>query len=277
MAECTHDCGSCSSADCSSRKAPQKDKIHEKSKIGKVIGVVSGKGGVGKSMVTSLLAVALNRAGYRVGILDADITGPSIPKAFGLKSGTVEGDQDGLYPARTPGGIDVVSLNLLLPDENSPVIWRGPIIAGTVKQFYTEVIWDNIDYLIVDCPPGTGDVPLTVFQSFKVDGVVIVSSPQELVSMIVKKAANMANMMDVPVLGLVENMSFVRCPDCGKEIHIFGESHIEEIAKEFGYPLLAKMPIDPALAALVDAGKIEQAPADQPLKAAAASIVAALS
>ncbi len=277
MAECTHDCGSCSSADCSSRKGPQKDKIHEKSRIGKIIGVVSGKGGVGKSMVTSLLAVALNRAGYRVGILDADITGPSIPKAFGLKSGTVEGDGEGLYPARTPGGIDVVSLNLLLPDEASPVIWRGPIIAGTVKQFYTEVIWDNIDYLIVDCPPGTGDVPLTVFQSFKVDGVVIVSSPQELVSMIVKKAANMANMMDVPVLGLVENMSFVRCPDCGKEIHIFGESRIEEIAKEFGYPLLAKMPIDPALAALVDAGKIEEAPKDQPLTAAAASIVAALS
>ncbi|MBQ3063648.1 MAG: Mrp/NBP35 family ATP-binding protein [Clostridia bacterium] len=275
--ECTHDCGSCSSADCSSRKGPQKDKIHEKSKIGKIIGVVSGKGGVGKSMVTSLLAVALNRAGYRVGILDADITGPSIPKAFGLKSGTVEGDQDGLYPARTPGGIDVVSLNLLLPDEASPVIWRGPIIAGTVKQFYTEVVWDNIDYLIVDCPPGTGDVPLTVFQSFKVDGVVIVSSPQELVSMIVKKAANMANMMDVPVLGLVENMSFVRCPDCGKEIHIFGESHIEEIAKEFGYPLLAKMPIDPALAVLVDAGKIEQVEKDQPMTAAAASIVAALS
>ena len=275
--ECTHDCGSCASADCSSRKGPQKDKIHEKSKIGKIIGVVSGKGGVGKSMVTSLLAVALNRAGYRVGILDADITGPSIPKAFGLKSGTVEGDQDGLYPARTPGGIDVVSLNLLLPDEASPVIWRGPIIAGTVKQFYTEVIWENIDYLIVDCPPGTGDVPLTVFQSFKVDGVVIVSSPQELVSMIVKKAANMANMMDVPVLGLVENMSFVRCPDCGKEIHIFGESRIEEIAREFGYPLLAKMPIDPALAALVDAGKIEEAPKDQPLTAAAASIVAALS
>ena len=277
MAECTHDCGSCSSADCGSRKGPQKDKIHEKSKIGKIIGVVSGKGGVGKSMVTSLLAVALNRAGYRVGILDADITGPSIPKAFGLKSGTVEGDQDGLYPARTAGGIDVVSLNLLLPDEASPVVWRGPIIAGTVKQFYTEVIWDNIDYLIVDCPPGTGDVPLTVFQSFKVDGVVIVSSPQELVSMIVKKAANMANMMDVPVLGLVENMSFVRCPDCGREIHIFGESHIEEIAKEFGYPLLARMPIDPALAALVDAGKIEEVPGDQPLKAAAASIVAALS
>ena len=273
--ECTHDCGSCASADCGSRKGPQKDKLHAKSKIGKIIGVVSGKGGVGKSMVTSLLAVALNRAGYRVGILDADITGPSIPKAFGLKSGTVEGDQEGLYPARTPGGIDVVSLNLLLPDETSPVIWRGPVIAGTVKQFYTDVIWDNIDYLIVDCPPGTGDVPLTVFQSFKVDGVVIVSSPQELVSMIVKKAANMANMMAVPVLGLVENMSYVRCPDCGKEIHIFGESHIEAVAAEFGYPVLAKLPIDPALVALVDEGKIEQVEKD-PMTDAAAAIVETL-
>lgn len=275
MAECSNNCASCSSSDCASRKAPQYATPHQKSSIGKIIGVVSGKGGVGKSMVTSLLAVALNRLGYRVGILDADITGPSIPKAFGLKSGTVEGDEQGLYPARTPGGVDVVSLNLLLPDETSPVIWRGPVIAGTVKQFYTDVIWDKIDYLLVDCPPGTGDVPLTVFQSFKVDGVVIVSSPQELVAMIVKKAANMANMMDIPVLGLVENMSFVRCPDCGKEIHVFGESHIEEIAKEFGYPLLARLAIDPALAALVDAGRIECVEND-PLTDAAREIVAAL-
>lgn len=272
--ECTHDCGSCS-ADCSSRKGPKKEQLHAKSKIGKIIGVVSGKGGVGKSMVSSLLAVALNRAGYRVGILDADITGPSIPKAFGLRAGTVEGDAEGLYPARTAGGIDVVSLNLLLPEETSPVIWRGPVIAGTVKQFYTDVIWDNIDYLIVDCPPGTGDVPLTVFQSFKIDGIVIVSSPQELVAMIVKKAANMANMMDVPVLGLVENMSFVRCPDCGKEIHLFGESRIDAVSAEFGYPVLAKLPIDPALAALVDAGKIEQVAAD-PMSDAAKAIVDAL-
>ncbi len=275
MAECSHNCSSCSSSDCASRKAPQHAALHKESKIGKIIGVVSGKGGVGKSMVTSLLAVALNRLGYRVGILDADITGPSIPKAFGLKAGTVEGDERGLYPARTAGGIDVVSLNLLLPDEASPVIWRGPVIAGTVKQFYTDVIWDKIDYLLVDCPPGTGDVPLTVFQSFPVDGVVIVSSPQELVAMIVKKAANMANMMDIPVLGLVENMSFVRCPDCGKEIHVFGESHIEEIAKEFGYPLLARLAIDPALAALVDAGKIECVEKD-PLTDAAGALVAAL-
>ncbi|MBP3396473.1 MAG: Mrp/NBP35 family ATP-binding protein [Clostridia bacterium] len=272
--ECTHNCSTCSS-DCASRKAPQYDKPNEKSKIGKIIGVVSGKGGVGKSMVTSLLAVALNRKGYRVGILDADITGPSIPKAFGLKGG-IEGDESGLFLARTPGGIDVISLNLLLPDEKSPVIWRGPVIAGTVKQFYTDVIWDNIDYLLIDCPPGTGDVPLTVFQSFKVDGVVIVSSPQELVSMIVAKAANMANMMNIPVLGLVENMSFVRCPDCGKEIRIFGESHIEQVAAEFGFPLLAKMPIDPALSALVDEGHIEWVEKD-PLTEAAESIVAALS
>ena len=272
--ECTHNCSTCSS-DCASRKAPQYDKPNEKSKIGKIIGVVSGKGGVGKSMVTSLLAVALNRKGYRVGILDADITGPSIHKAFGLKGG-IEGDESGLFPARTPGGIDVISLNLLLPDEKSPVIWRGPVIAGTVKQFYTDVIWDNIDYLLIDCPPGTGDVPLTVFQSFKVDGVVIVSSPQELVSMIVAKAANMANMMNIPVLGLVENMSFVRCPDCGKEIRIFGESHIEQVAAEFGFPLLAKMPIDPALSALVDEGHIEWVEKD-PLTEAAESIVAALS
>lgn len=276
MAEnCNHDCASCKS-DCNERKAPPRAVPHAKSKIGHIIGVISGKGGVGKSMVTSLLAVALNRAGYRVGILDADITGPSIPKAFGIKAGSVEGDAEGMYPARTPGGVDLVSLNLLLPDETSPVIWRGPVIAGTVKQFYTDVIWDNIDYLLVDCPPGTGDVPLTVFQSMKVDGVVIVSSPQELVSMIVKKAANMANMMDVKVLGLVENMSFVRCPDCGKEIHIFGESRIDEIAAEFGYPVLAKMPIDPAMAALVDDGKIEQIGKD-PLADAAKTIVEILS
>ena len=268
MAECTHDCGSCSSADCTSRQVQPKDTLHEKSKVGKIIGVISGKGGVGKSTVSTLLATALNRAGYRVGILDADITGPSIPKAFGLKSGTVEGDENGLYPAKTASGIEVVSLNLLLPDETSPVIWRGPVIAGTVKQFYTDVIWDHIDYLIVDCPPGTGDVPLTVFQTFKLDGVVIVSSPQELVSMIVKKAANMANMMNVPVLGLVENMSFVRCPDCGKEIKLFGESRIDTVAAEYGYPVLAKLPIDPALAALVDAGKIEEL-AENPMAEAA--------
>ena len=273
MAEenCTHDCSSCSS-DCASRKAPQHDQPHAKSTIKHVIGVISGKGGVGKSIVTSLLAVALQRKGYRVGILDADITGPSIPKAFGVKPG-VEGDETGLIPAKTEQGIEVMSLNLLLPDENSPVVWRGPVIAGTVRQFYTDVIWDDIDYLLIDCPPGTGDVPLTVFQSIKLDGVVIVSSPQELVAMIVKKAAHMADMMHIPVLGLVENMSFIRCPDCGKELHVFGESHIEQVANEFGYRVLARLPIDPALAALVDAGKIETVD-ENPLADAAEQIEA---
>ena len=254
--ECTHDCGSCSSADCGSRKGPQKDKIHEKSKIGKIIGVVSGKGGVGKSMVTSLLAVALNRAGYRVGILDADITGPSIPKAFGLNK-DVEGDGLGMIPPSTTTGIDIMSVNLMLDDVTRPVIWRGPVIAGTVKQFWTDTIWNNIDYLFVDCPPGTGDVPLTVFQSLPLDGIIIVSSPQDLVAMIVSKAAHMADMMNVPVLGLVENMSYAICPDCGKHIHVFGESHIGEIAEKFGYDLLGQIPLDHKLAALCDKGWIE--------------------
>lgn len=271
MAEenCTHDCSTCSS-DCASREAPQYEKPHPKSRIAHTIGVISGKGGVGKSLVSSMLATALSAKGYHVGILDADITGPSIPKAFGIKAG-IGGDESGLIPAKTKGGIDIMSLNLLLPDESSPVIWRGPIIAGTVKQFYTDVIWDDVDYLIIDCPPGTGDVPLTVFQSLPLDGVVIVSSPQELVSMIVSKAAHMADMMHIPVLGLVENMSYVKCPDCGKEISIFGESHIEQVAAEFGYPLLARIPIDSAYAALVDRGEIE-ALTENPLADAAAAI-----
>ena len=227
------------------------------SSVKHAIAVVSGKGGVGKSIVTSMLAVALSKKGYKVGILDADITGPSIPKSFGVTA-PVEGDENGLYPPMSAGGIPVMSLNLMLQDETSPVIWRGPVIAGTVKQFYTDVVWGDLDYLLIDCPPGTGDVPLTIFQSIKLDGVVIVSSPQELVSMIVSKAANMADMMKIPVLGLVENMSYVKCPDCGKEIHVFGESHIAEVAERFGYPVLARIPMDPALAALVDAGKIEE-------------------
>ena len=257
MAEqnCTHNCSTCSS-DCASRQAPQFEAPHKKSTIKHTIAVVSGKGGVGKSLVTSMLAVALSKKGYRVGIMDADITGPSIPKAFGVKA-PVEGDENGLYPPKSEGGIDVMSLNLMLHDETSPVIWRGPVIAGTVKQFYADVIWDNLDYLLIDCPPGTGDVPLTIFQSIKLDGIVIVSSPQELVAMIVSKAANMANMMNIPVLGLVENMSYVKCPDCGKEIYVFGDSHIAEVAEKFGYPVLARIPMDPAIAALVDAGKIE--------------------
>ncbi|MBQ9098869.1 MAG: Mrp/NBP35 family ATP-binding protein [Clostridia bacterium] len=258
MAEenCTHNCSTCSS-DCASRQAPQFEQPHVNSSIKHTIAVVSGKGGVGKSIVTSMLAVALSKKGYRVGIMDADITGPSIPKAFGVTD-PVEGDESGLFPPKSAGGVDIMSLNLMLQDVTSPVIWRGPVIAGTVKQFYTDVIWDDLDYLLIDCPPGTGDVPLTIFQSIKLDGIVIVSSPQELVSMIVSKAANMADMMKIPVLGLVENMSYVKCPDCGKEIHIFGESHIAEVAEKFGYPVLARIPMDPTLAALVDAGKIEE-------------------
>ena len=275
MAEenCNHDCSSCSS-DCASRQVPPHEKPHAKSTIRHTIGVISGKGGVGKSIVTSMLAVALAQKGYHVGILDADITGPSIPKAFGVKPG-VEGDETGLLPVKTAGGIDIMSLNLLLPDETSPVIWRGPVIAGTVKQFYTDVIWEDLDYLLIDCPPGTGDVPLTIFQSIKLDGVVIVSSPQELVSMIVAKAANMAGMMNIPVLGLVENMSYVKCPDCGKEIRVFGESHIEDVARSFGYSVLARLPMDPRFAALVDAGKIEEL-AENPLAEAAAEIEKAI-
>ena len=274
MAEesCNHNCSSCYS-DCASRQAPQIEQPHAKSSIKRTNAVNSGKGGVGKSIVTSMLAVALQQKGHHVGILDADITGPSIPKAFGLKAG-IEGDETGLMPAKTAGGMDVMSLNLLLPDEKSPVIWRGPVIAGTVKQFYTDVVWDNVDYLLIDCPPGTGDVPLTIFQSIKLDGVIIVSSPQELVSMIVSKAANMANMMNVPVLGLVEHMSYVKCPDCGKEIRVFGDSHIEDVAAEFGYPVLARIPMDPAFAALVDAGKIEEV-TDNPMAAAADAVVEA--
>lgn len=257
MSECTHNCSSCK-ANCSTKsKKDFLEPLNAQSSIKHVIGVVSGKGGVGKSMVTSTLATLIQRAGYKVGILDADITGPSIPKAFGISAG-VDGNDDGMLPPESSTGIKIMSVNLLLPDTTAPVVWRGPVIAGTVKQFWSGTVWGDLDYLFVDCPPGTGDVPLTVFQSIPLDGIVIVSSPQELVSMIVAKAANMASMMDVEVIGLVENMSFVKCPDCGKEIKIFGESHIDEISEKFGYPLLAKMPIDPTLASLVDAGEIEK-------------------
>ena len=261
MSECTHNCSSCK-ANCSTKsKQDFLEPLNEKSTIKHVIGVVSGKGGVGKSMVTSTLATLMQRAGYKVGILDADITGPSIPKAFGINA-DVEGDESGMIPPTSSTGIKIMSVNLLLPDATQPVVWRGPVIAGTVKQFWSGTVWGDLDYLFVDCPPGTGDVPLTVFQSIPLDGIVIVSSPQELVSMIVEKAANMARLMDVDVVGLVENMSYLRCPDCGKEIKIFGESHIEEIATKFGYTLLAKMPIDPTLASLVDAGRLEDMSVD---------------
>ncbi len=254
--ECTHNCSTCSS-NCSSReKNSLMEAPHELSSIKHIIGVVSGKGGVGKSIVTSMLAVTMQRLGYKTAILDADITGPSIPKAFGLKAG-VEGDGNGMIPPTTTSGIDIMSVNLLLEDESRPVVWRGPVIAGTVKQFWTDTIWNDIDYMFIDCPPGTGDVPLTIFQSIPLDGIVIVSTPQDLVSMIVSKAANMAKMMDIPVYGLIENMSYVKCPDCGKEIKLFGESHIEEVAEKFGYDLLARIPVDPKLTALVDKGWIE--------------------
>ena len=226
------------------------------SHIKKVIGVVSGKGGVGKSMVTSMLAVLLNRRGAHTAVLDADITGPSIPKAFGIHQKAM-GSEFGILPARTKTGIDIMSVNLLLDDETAPVVWRGPIIANTVKQFWTDVIWENVDYLFVDMPPGTGDVPLTVFQSIPLDGIVIVTPPQELVSMIVAKAVNMAKMMNVPIIGIVENMSYVKCPDCGKEIKVFGESHVEQTAEQFGLKVLGKVPIDPEIAKNYDAGLAE--------------------
>jgi Mrp family chromosome partitioning ATPase len=245
-------------ANCSSRDKGQieKEPLNPQSTVRHVIGIVSGKGGVGKSIVTSMMSVLMRRRDYGVGVLDADITGPSIPKAFGT-SGDVFSDGNGLIPLKTKTGIQMMSVNLLLEDETRPVVWRGPVIAGAVKQFWTDTIWHDIDYMFIDCPPGTGDVPLTVFQSIPIDGIVIVSSPQELVAMIVEKAANMAQMMDVPVYGLVENMSYVKCPDCGKEIKVFGDSHIEQVAEKFGYDLLGRIPMDPKLSALVDKGWIE--------------------
>lgn len=227
------------------------------SDIKHVIGVVSGKGGVGKSFVTASLAVQMAKAGYKVGILDADITGPSIPKMFGAH-GQVVGDEKGMYPFETSEGIKIISINLLMDDEEAPVVWRGPVIAGAVKQFWNETVWGDIDYLFVDMPPGTGDVPLTVFQSLPVDGIIVVTSPQELVQMIVKKAFNMANMMNIPVLGVVENFSYMKCPDCGKEIAVFGESHIDEVAAEIGTKVLGKLPLDPAYAKAADAGQFYQ-------------------
>lgn len=252
--ECTHDCSSCS-ADCESRM-PEKDALNPQSTVKHVIGVVSGKGGVGKSIVTSMLSVLFRRRDLGVAILDADITGPSIPRAFGVKE-RVMSTGEALLPVQTKTGIQLMSLNLLLDDETKPVVWRGPILAGTVKQFWTDVIWEDVDYMFVDMPPGTGDVPLTVFQSLPLDGIVVVTTPQELVSMIVEKAVNMANLMNVPILGMVENMSYIKCPDCGKEIAVFGESHAEELAERFGIDLLARIPIDPRLAPLCDKGIIE--------------------
>ncbi|MGI5959634.1 MAG: P-loop NTPase [Massiliimalia sp.] len=261
MSECSHNCETCGE-NCPSRKPGSfLEQPHELSKIKKVIGVVSGKGGVGKSLVTSLMAVSMTRRGYHAAILDADITGPSIPKAFGVKERAYATEQ-GMIPVTTRTGISMMSINLLLEDEKTPVVWRGPVISGTVKQFWKDVIWEDVDYMFVDMPPGTGDVPLTVFQSIPLDGIIVVTSPQELVSMIVSKAVHMAQMMNVPILGLVENYSYLKCPDCGKEIHLFGESHIEEVAKEFNLPVLAKLPIDPQLAEFCDKGEIEEVEID---------------
>ena len=257
MSECTHDCSTCSS-NCGS-KDPKSLLVapHPNSKIGKVIGVVSGKGGVGKSMVTDLLAVEFARRGYHCGILDADITGPSIPKAFGITE-KAQGNETTIFPVKSKKyGVDIMSINVLLENESAPVVWRGPVIGGTVRQFWSDTLWDNVDYLFVDMPPGTGDVALTVFQNIPIDGIVVVTSPQDLVSMIVGKAMKMASLMNIPVLGLVENMSYALCPDCGKKIHVFGESHISEIAEEYHVPVLAQMPINPALASACDNGTVE--------------------
>ncbi|MFA5636257.1 MAG: P-loop NTPase [Anaerovoracaceae bacterium] len=255
---CNQSCSSCSE-DCAERKEQKTDfseKLHEMSSVKKVIGVVSGKGGVGKSLVTSMLAVTMNRRENNTAILDADVTGPSIPKVFGIKE-KAAGDEFGLFPVKTKTGIDVMSVNLLLENDTDPVVFRGPIISGTVKQFWTDVIWSNIDYMFIDMPPGTGDVALTVFQSIPVDGIIIVTSPQELVSMIVSKAVKMAEMMNIPIIGLVENLSYFKCPDNNKEYQIFGDSHIEEIAEKHNLKVLAKLPIDPRLAAVCDKGLIE--------------------
>ena len=261
MSECNHDCGSCS-ANCESRttdKTSFLEALAPESKVKKVIGIVSGKGGVGKSLVTSMLAVSMNRKGHHTAILDADITGPSIPMAFGVADERPAVTPDGrlMIPAKSLEGVEIMSANLLLENATDPVIWRGPVIAGAVKQFWTETLWQDVDYMFVDMPPGTGDVPLTVFQSLPVDGIIIVTSPQELVSMIVAKAVNMAKKMDIPILGVVENMSYLDCPDCKKHIHVFGESHVEQAAQENGLKVLAQIPIDPKIAQMVDGGRVE--------------------
>ena len=257
MSECNHDCSSCKSKGTCSEPESLLEKTHELSNVKKVVAVVSGKGGVGKSLVTGLLASIMAKKSKSVAVLDADVTGPSVPKMFGAK-GPVEVAENAIFPVKGAGGVKVMSANLLLPDETSPVIWRGPIIAGMVKQFWTEVIWGDVDYMFIDCPPGTGDVPLTVFQSIKVDGIIIVTSPQELVSMIVAKAVNMANMMNIPILGVVENMSYVKCPDCGKAIEIFGGSKIDEVATEYHLPVLGRIPLDREIATKVDKGLINE-------------------
>jgi Mrp family chromosome partitioning ATPase len=256
---CNLNCSSCAE-DCGDRKVKQIDfteKTHELSNVKKVIGIVSGKGGVGKSLVTSLMAVTMNRRGHATAILDADVTGPSIPKSFGIRT-KADANELGIFPVKSYMGTSIMSINLLLANDTDPVVWRGPMIAGAVKQFWTDVIWGNVDYMFIDMPPGTGDVSLTVFQSLRVDGIIVVTSPQELVSMIVSKAVKMAEMMNVPVIGIVENMSYFECGDCNKRHQIFGESHIEEVAHKLGVKVLGKLPIDPRFAAACDRGMIEQ-------------------
>ena len=261
MSECNHNCSSCS-ANCSERTAESFLKpLREGASVKKVIGVVSGKGGVGKSLVTCLMASEMQRRGFNAAVLDADITGPSVPKSFGVHEHCL-GTEEYLIPVQTHTGVQLMSINLILQNETEPVVWRGPVIAGAVTQFWTDVMWQDVDYMFVDMPPGTGDVPLTVFQALPIDGIVIVTTPQDLVGMIVEKAINMANLMNVPVLGIVENMSYFKCPDCGKEHTIFGESKVEAIAKQHNIPTFAKLPIDPAVAAKVDAGKVESVSGD---------------
>ena len=259
---CNHDCGNCA-ANCASRDGenPFEAKANANSRVKKVIGVVSGKGGVGKSLVTSLMAALMVRRGKAAAILDADITGPSIPKSFGVK-GPLMASDEGIYPVVSATGVKLVSLNLMLENETDPVVWRGPVIAGTVKQFWTDVMWGDVDFMFVDMPPGTGDVPLTVFQSLPVDGILIVTSPQELVGMIVEKAAHMAEMMNIPVLGIVENMSYFVCDQCGKKHYIFGQSHLEDVAARLGIPNTARIPMDPTVAGAVDAGRVESIEAE---------------
>lgn len=247
--------------DCTEKQTDESEKMHQLSKINKVIGIVSGKGGVGKSLVTSMLASTMNRRGFHTAILDADITGPSIPKAFGIQE-KARASETALIPVKSRTGIDIMSMNLLLENETDPVIWRGPVIAGAVKQFWTDVIWKDVDMMFIDMPPGTGDVPMTVFQSIKVDGIIIVTSPQELVSMIVSKAVNMAKMMEIPIIGLVENMAYFKCPNCEKKYSIFGDSHINDIAQEYNLNILAQLPIDPAIANACDQGMIESVEGD---------------
>lgn len=256
MSDCNHDCSNCGEA-CASRDPKSLlEKPHEQSTIRKVIGIVSGKGGVGKSMVSSMLAADFQRKGHHTAVMDADVTGPSIPKTYGITEHAV-GDEHAIYPVKTKSGIQVMSVNLLLEDITDPVIWRGPVIAGTVKQFWQDVVWTDVDYMFVDMPPGTGDVPLTVFQSIPIDGIIIVTSPQELVSMIVGKAVKMAQMMDIPILGIIENMSYVECPGCGERIEVFGKSHVDEVAKQYNIPILGHIPMTPKIAAASDAGTVE--------------------